>query len=118
MAGTHDTALVALSVLIAAGASSPALDPAGRLRACSGLSCLAWLATAALAMGGGIWSMHFVAMLAFSMPEMPVDYDLGLTILSLGVPVFVTGVGFYVVSRKEAGISALILSGLFMGLGI
>ena len=118
MAGTHDAALVALSVLIATVASYTALDLAGRMRACSGLSCHAWLATAALAMGGGIWSMHFVAMLAFSMNDMPVDYDLGLTVLSLALPILVTGIGFYVVSRKEAGTTALILSGLFMGLGI
>src|SRR4051812_2160020 len=118
MAGTHDSALVALSVLIATVASYTALDLAGRMRACSGLSCYVWLATAALAMGGGIWSMHFVAMLAFSMPDMPVDYDLGLTVLSLAVPILVTGVGFFVVSRKDAGTTALILSGLFMGLGI
>ena len=116
--GTHDTALVALSVLIATVASYTALDLAGRIRACSGPSCFAWLATAALAMGGGIWSMHFVAMLAFSMPGMPVDYDPGLTVLSLVVPIFVTGVDFYVVSRKKAGTTALLLSGLFMGLGI
>src|SRR4029453_4108348 len=118
MAGTHDTALVALSVLIATVAAHTALDLAGRKRAWSGLPCFAWLATAALAMGGGIWSMHFVAMLAFSMPDMPVDYDLGPTLLSLAVPILVTGVGFSVVSRKDAGTTALILSGLFMGLGI
>lgn len=81
--GTHDSTLVALSVLIAAAASYTALDLAGRIRACSGWSCHAWLATAAVAMGGGIWSMHFVAMLAFSMPGMEVNYDLGLTAVSL-----------------------------------
>ena len=68
VAGTHDWVLVVMSVLIAAVASYTALDLAGRIRASSGNARLAWLATAALAMGGGIWAMHFVAMLAFSMP--------------------------------------------------
>jgi NO-binding membrane sensor protein with MHYT domain len=89
--GTHDITLVALSVLIATAASYTALDLAGRIRECSGWACAAWLATAAVAMGGGIWSMHFVAMLAFSMPGMEVSYDLGLTLVSLVVPIFATG---------------------------
>jgi PAS domain S-box-containing protein len=117
-AGTHDPTLVALSVLIATAASYTALDLAGRIRACSGLSCHAWLATAALAMGGGIWSMHFVAMLAFRMPGMEVGYDLGLTLLSLVAPILVTAIAFYVVNRRGSGRPALVLSGLFMGLGI
>src|SRR5918999_3892289 len=116
--GTHDSALVALSILVATVASYTALDLAGRIRACSGWVSYAWLATAAVAMGGGIWSMHFVAMLAFSMPGMEVDYDVGLTVLSLVLPILVTGVGFFVVSRKEPSPTALGTSGLFMGLGI
>src|SRR5438270_4580826 len=68
-------------------------------------------------MGGGIWSMHFVAMLAFSMP-IPMSYDIGLTVLSLVVAVLVTGGGFYVISRQSASPLHLVLSGIFMGLGI
>src|SRR3712207_4406631 len=118
VAGTHDAALVALSVLIATAASYTALDLAGRIRASSGWACHAWLATSAVAMGGGIWSMHFVAMLAFSMPGMEVDYDLPLTVLSLVVAVLVTGAGFYAVSRRDATPKVLAFSGLFVGLGI
>src|SRR5687767_4741562 len=69
-------------------------------------------------MGGGIWSMHFVAMLAFSMPGMGVHYDFGLTLLSLVLPILVTGAGFFIVTRRNAGRVAVALSGLFMGLGI
>src|SRR3712207_6354673 len=116
--GTHDSTLVALSVLIATVASYTALDLAGRIRACTGWPCYAWLATAAVAMGGGIWSMHFVAMLAFSMPGMQVGYDLGRTLVSLLAPIAVTGVSFYVVNRRDTGLIALALSGLVMGLGI
>ena len=61
--------------------------------------------------------MHFVAMLAFIMP-IPMSYDTGLTTLSLLVAVFVTGVGFYVISRKSTSPLGLVFSGVFMGLGI
>jgi PAS domain S-box-containing protein len=118
VAGAHDPVLVALSVAIAVAASYTALDLAGRVRAASGWSCHAWLGTAAVAMGGGVWSMHFVAMLAHSMPGMEVHYDLGLTALSLLVPIMVTGAGFHFVSRRESGLPTLIFSGLIMGLGI
>ncbi|MGT2489006.1 MHYT domain-containing protein [Methylobacterium oryzae CBMB20] len=117
-AGTHDLALVALSVLIAAAASYTALDLAARMRATIGWPSRAWLATAAIAMGGGIWSMHFVAMLAFSLPGLDVGYDLRLTLLSLLLPIAVTGLGFVVVNRPGAGSAALSLSGIVMGLGI
>src|SRR3954447_25115704 len=95
--GAHDAALVVLSIVIATVASYTALDLAGRLQAATGAFRYVWLATAAIAMGGGIWSMHFVAMLAFSMP-MEISYDLDLTLLSLLLPIVVTGVGFAVVS--------------------
>ncbi|GEO17683.1 bifunctional diguanylate cyclase/phosphodiesterase [Microvirga aerophila] len=116
--GSHDPVLVALSILIATVASYTALDLAGRIQAAQGWAKHAWLTTAALAMGGGIWSMHFVAMLAFSMPDMPVDYDLSLTALSFALPILVTGVGFYTVNRTAVGFKRLSVSGLVMGLGI
>ena len=116
--GTHDHFLVALSILVAAAASYTALDLASRIRAAGGWARRAWLATAAVAMGGGIWSMHFVAMLAFSMPGMEVSYDPGLTALSLLIAIGVTGLAFAVVNRPRSGLLALVASGLFMGLGI
>ena len=61
--------------------------------------------------------MHFVAMLAFVMP-IPMSYDIGLTALSLVVAIVVTGVGFHVISRRSASPLRLVLSGMFMGLGI
>ncbi|WP_046869536.1 MHYT domain-containing protein [Microvirga massiliensis] len=118
ISGTHDFTLVALSILIATAASYTALDLAGRIQAATGWASHAWLVTAAVAMGGGIWSMHFVAMLAFHMPGMAVNYDLGLTLLSLALPILVTGSGFFVVNRTQTGSAVLALSGLFMGLGI
>src|SRR5258706_1973667 len=61
--------------------------------------------------------MHFVAMLAFIMP-IPMSYDIGLTALSLVVAIFVTGSGFYVISRESGSPLRLVLSGIFMGFGI
>ncbi len=115
--GTHDPYLVALSILVACFASYTALDLGGHVAAARGLARRVWLVAAAITMGGGIWSMHFVAMLAFIMP-MPMSYDIGLTILSLMVAILVTGGGFYVISRQSASPLRLVLSGIFMGLGI
>ncbi|MFC0386389.1 MHYT domain-containing protein [Muricoccus vinaceus] len=116
--GSHDTVLIVLSVLIAIAASFTALDLASRVRASVGWARHVWLATAALAMGGGIWAMHFVAMLAFSMPGMELGYDLSLTLLSLVVPIGATGLSFAVVSRPRPAPVLVLASGLFMGLAI
>jgi len=115
--GTYDPYLVALSILVAVFASYTALDLGGRVAAARGLARRVWLVAAAITMGGGIWSMHFVAMLAFIMPT-PMSYDIGLTTLSLVVAMFVTGGGFYVISRHSGSLLRLVLSGIFMGLGI
>jgi PAS domain S-box-containing protein len=118
ISGTHDFSLVALSILVAMVASFTALDLAARTNAAiNRRGYIAWLTAAAFAMGGGIWSMHFVAMLAHSMPGMEAYYDPLLTAISFLVAVLVTGFGFAVVSRSR-GIIALLGSGLLMGLGI
>src|SRR6476646_1169815 len=113
--GTHNTYLVALSILVAVFASYTALDLGGRLTTARELARRVWLAAAAITLGGGIWSMHFVAMLAFIMPT-PMSYDIGLTTLSLVVAMFVTGGGFYVISRHSGSLLRLVVSGIFMGL--
>src|SRR5882757_7013726 len=113
---SHDPVLVALSILIAALASYTALDLATRMRAAaSGRASSGWLAAAAVAMGGGIWSMHFVGMLAFSLPGIEISYDPFLTLLSLVIPIVVAAAAFAVVGRRP---QALLASGFAMGLGI
>src|SRR5216683_2676993 len=82
--GTYNPYLVALSILVASVASYTALDLGGHVAAARGLARRAWLVAAAITMGGGIWSMHFIGMLAFVMP-IPMSYDIGLTALSLAV---------------------------------
>jgi methyl-accepting chemotaxis protein PixJ len=66
--GHYDLRLVALSCVIAVFASFASLNLAGRIRSSIGGARLVWLGSGAFALGGGIWSMHFVAMLAFSIP--------------------------------------------------
>src|SRR5689334_22171494 len=115
--GTYDITLVVLSIVIATMASYTALDLAARIPAAGGWVKHAWFATAAVAMGGGIWSMHFIGMLAFQMPGMELGYDVGLTILSLAVPIIVAGAGFYFVSAKRGDEPLrLAIGGLFVGL--
>ena len=115
-------ALVALSVAIAIFAAYTALDLGARARGVadgtvrSGSRGL-WIAGAAVTMGGGIWSMHFIGMLAFEM-GMPTAYDLGLTILSFLIAVGVTGAAFAFAGRKGAGPRTVLVAGPLMGLGI
>jgi NO-binding membrane sensor protein with MHYT domain len=114
---TYDPYLVALSILVAGFASYAALDLGGRAAPAQGPTHRIWLAAAAVIMGGGIWSMHFVAMLAFVLP-MPMSYDVGLTVLSLILAILATSGGFYVISRPGVSRPRLILSGVLMGVAI
>src|SRR3981189_649227 len=112
---THDPYLVALSILVAAFASYTALDLGGHVGAARGLARRVWLVAAAITMGGGIWSMHFIGMLAFVL-AITMSYDIGLTTLSLLVAIFVTGGGFYVSSRQSASPIRLVFSVIFLGI--
>src|SRR5260370_15014734 len=115
--GTYNPYRVALSSRVASFASHTALDLGGHVGAARGLARRAWLVAAAIVMGGGIWSMHFIGMLAFVVP-VPISYDIGLTTLSLVVAIVVTGGAFYVISRQCPSPLHLVLSANFMGLGI
>ncbi len=79
--GSYNYALVALSVLIAMFASYAALDLAGRVTAAGGWTRAGWLLGGAGAMGTGIWSMHYLGMLAFILP-IPVAYHWPTVLLS------------------------------------
>ena len=113
----YNPALVALSIAIAVFASYTALDLGGRVRGAASKVRLVWLAGAALAMGGGIWSMHFVGMLAFEM-GLPATYDLGLTILSLAIAVGFTATALGYVAREGARDRDVLIAGPVMGLGV
>src|SRR5258708_25682049 len=117
MIGYYDYRLVTLSVVIAIFASYTALDLAGRITAATGRVRLVWLAGGAIAMGVGIWSMHYIGMLAFSLP-VPVLYDWPTVLLSLVAAVFAAAVALFVVSRKHMGWLRALVGSAIMGSGI
>ncbi|OHD01411.1 MAG: hypothetical protein A2095_04020 [Sphingomonadales bacterium GWF1_63_6] len=118
MHGTHDMFLVILSILIAMFASFTALSLATRMRTSRGWMRDMWVTAAAIALGGGIWSMHFVAMLAFTMPDLVMRYDLALTLLSLVLALTFTWAGFWVVSRSAISPMRVMAAGLLISAGV
>ncbi len=114
---SHDHALVVLSYVVAFFASYTALDMGGRLAsATSAASRRLWLAGSAVVLGGGIWSMHFIAMLAFNV-AMPIGYDTGLTLISLVIPILLAAVGFYLVDKRLSP-GRLVAAGIIVGAGV
>jgi PAS domain S-box-containing protein len=117
MVGTYDYWLVLLSVVVAITASYVALDMASRVAAHGRKSRPYWLAGGAISMGTGIWSMHFIGMLAFHLP-IPVSYDIPITLLSLLIAIVASGFALVWVSFGTMGIGRLAGGGLLMGVAI
>jgi PAS domain S-box-containing protein len=115
--GSYNYALVALSVLIAMFASYAALDLAGRVTAAGGRTRAVWLLGGAGAMGTGIWSMHYIGMLAFILP-IPVAYHWPTVLLSLFAAVLASVVALGVVSRQKMGWFRALAGSVLMGAGI
>lgn len=115
---SHDTTLVVLSFLVAYFASLTALDMGARLRKANGKARRLWLTGSAVVLGGGIWSMHFVAMLAMK-AGVPVGYAPGLTTFSLIVAIAIVALGFHVVTVKEKpSIGRQLAAGAIVGAGV
>ncbi|MFI9803960.1 MHYT domain-containing protein [Streptomyces sp. NPDC052301] len=89
-----------------------------RALATTGRSRRNWLVTAASAIGTGIWTMHFVAMLGFRVSGTDIRYDVPLTILSLLVAMVVVWAGIFAVGYSRDRTRALLLGGLTTGLGV
>src|SRR3989454_3305198 len=117
MVSSYDYRLVTLSVVIAMLASYAALDLAGRTTAARGRVRLAWLVGGATAMGVGIWSMHYIGMLAFTLPVL-VLYDWPTVLLSLVAAIFAAAVALFVVSRQRMGWLRALTGSAIMGSGI
>jgi PAS domain S-box-containing protein len=115
--GSYNYALVALSVLIAIFASYAALDLAGRVTAAGGWIRAVWLLGGASAMGTGIWSMHYIGMLAFTLP-IPVAYHWPTVLLSLVAAVLASVVALGVASRQKMGAFRALAGSVLMGAGI
>ncbi|MFI2433821.1 MHYT domain-containing protein [Streptomyces sp. NPDC018693] len=77
-----------------------------------------WLALGAAAIGSGIWTMHFVAMMGFTVRDAPIHYDRPTTFASLGVAIVMVGIGIFIVGYKGASGTALFTGGTITGLGI
>ena len=114
IAGTYNTGLVVLSVLIAIVASYAAFDLGERVSASSGRRRWAWLASGAIAMGFAIWSMHYVGMLAFVLP-VPVLYHVPTVILSLVAAVAGATIALYIVSQKTMHRVDTAIAGVCLG---
>ncbi|MGI4936691.1 MAG: putative bifunctional diguanylate cyclase/phosphodiesterase, partial [Janthinobacterium lividum] len=115
---TYNNSLVLVSLLIATLASYTALDLASHI---SGFTQpkrrRQWLAGGAIAMGLGIWSMHFVGMLAFSLP-IELGYDITITAASLLIAIASSWFALSLMTRPSDSLRTLIGSGTLMGFGI
>jgi PAS domain S-box-containing protein len=114
---TFNYNLVVLSVLIATIGAYVAIEIALRVRAAIRRRRLFWIYGGALAMALGIWSMHFVGMLALHLP-VPVWYDAPLVSLSFVAALIGCVIAFAIFSRAAVGSSLLVLASIFMGLAI
>ena len=117
MPRSYDGVFVILSVIVAMLASFAALDLARRVRSESGTTRLGWIAGGGTVMGLGIWSMHFVGMLAFHLP-VPIGYDVPLMLLSVVVAIAASFLALIVINRPRLGLSTLVPGGMLMGVAI
>jgi len=117
LSGHYDYRLVVLSVFIAVLAAYAALDLAARVTTARGHARLIWLCGGAIAMGVGIWAMHYIGMEAFYLP-VRVMYDWPTVLLSLIAAILAAGVALFTVSRPTMARARMIVGGIFMGSGI
>jgi NO-binding membrane sensor protein with MHYT domain/ActR/RegA family two-component response regulator/two-component sensor histidine kinase len=109
--------LIFISIAVAILASYTALTLALRIRSASGWPAHAWLLGGGLAMGIGIWAMHFVGMLALSLP-IAISYDVWITAISMAIAIVVSTFALRIASRAEVSRPRLIAAGIAMGIGI
>ncbi|QIE25927.1 putative signaling protein (plasmid) [Caballeronia sp. SBC1] len=117
LAGSYNSLLVLFSLLVAILASYTGLDMAGRISTSQGRAAFGWLIGGACAMGTGIWSMHFVGMLAFSLP-ISLGYDPSITVLSLLIAIASSAFALWLVGQNELPVSRLIGGAVLMGAGV
>ncbi|MFF4916893.1 MHYT domain-containing protein [Streptomyces tendae] len=108
----------ALSYAMACTGAALGLRCTVRALAATGRTRRNWLLTAASAIGTGIWTMHFVAMLGFRVSGTDIRYDVPLTLVSLLVAVLVVCAGVFAVGYGRNRVRALLLGGLTTGLGV
>jgi diguanylate cyclase (GGDEF)-like protein len=109
--------LVGLSIFVAMLVSYTALRLAARVATSERQATRMWLAAGALAMGVGIWSMHFIGMLAFSLP-IPLAYDIPTTLASLAIAIATSGFALILTSGQQLTLYRLAAGAVAMGAGI
>jgi NO-binding membrane sensor protein with MHYT domain/signal transduction histidine kinase len=119
MNGHYDPSLVALSIVVAIIASYTALDLAGCVSetTSSPRKSRSWLIAGAISMGTGIWSMHFIGMLAFHLP-IAVAYSLPVSMVSMVIAIIVSAIALFILRRPKLGTYNLIVGAILMGIGI
>ncbi|QDG60347.1 MULTISPECIES: bifunctional diguanylate cyclase/phosphodiesterase [Pseudomonas] len=115
--GSYSPSLVAISLFVAILASYTALDLTGRIATAKGRAVYLWIAGGAMAMGVGVWSMHFIGMLALRLP-FALGFDIGITALSLLIAVLSCGFALWLVSQARLPAWQLAFGALVMGSGI
>ncbi|MBW4791888.1 putative bifunctional diguanylate cyclase/phosphodiesterase [Pseudomonas tolaasii] len=115
--GSYSPSLVVISLCVAILASYTALDLAGRIATAKGRAVYMWMTGGALAMGVGVWSMHFIGMLALRLP-FALGFDLGITALSLLIAVLSCGFALWLVNQPRLPVWQLGVGALIMGAGI
>jgi NO-binding membrane sensor protein with MHYT domain/signal transduction histidine kinase len=114
---TYNFGLVALSIVVAMVVAYTALKLAARVAEAGRAGGRFWLLGGAIAMGIGIWSMHFIGMLAFSVST-PLRYSIGKTLASLVIAIATSGLALALASRAQLGLKRLSLGAVAMGAGI
>ena len=115
--GSYSPSLVVISLFVAILASYTALDLSGRIATAKGRAVYLWIAGGAMAMGVGVWSMHFIGMLALRLP-FALGFDLGITALSLLIAVLSSGFALWLISQPRLPAWQLGFGALVMGTGI
>ena len=115
--GSFDFRLVALSVVLAISAAYTALDLTGRVIEERRWARVLWLAGGSTSLGLGIWSMHYIGMLAFSLP-VPILYHYPTVIVSLLAAIGASAVALLTVSHERLGMIHKVTASLIMGGGI
>jgi NO-binding membrane sensor protein with MHYT domain len=109
----------ALAYVVSCVGSFLGLQCVSRGRARGGWRRATWLAVAAVSIGAtGIWAMHFIAMLGFSIPTQQMLYSLPITVESLLLAILVVGAGLFIVGYGKAGWARLLPAGVLVGLGV
>ena len=117
MQASYNSWLVALSILVAMLVSYTALKLAARVAEAEGSGGRLWLLGGAVAMGTGIWSMHFIGMLAFSV-SMPLRYSVIKTLGSLLIAIITSGFALGIAGREHLSLRRLAIGAVVMGAGI